>query len=183
MANFFFRSTFGATKKSLHCKTKRGAAMLLPAQSQREDTVAKGEFAEWMVKHIDCWFSFAKGLYPEIERMEDIILVTGRHLTKLWANIAFDEYRGGIIRRFPEQILLEAPVSWSPLARDRTIWTLHSSDGSVMKNMAHDGKVRRGLPCIMVDHFICIDSGPVYGQMRIYPRIPCHSHPPSIELV
>jgi hypothetical protein len=81
---------------SLSCKNRRGAALLLPVRVQREDTDAKGEFAEWMVKHIDRWFSFAKGLHPGIERMEDIVLVTGRHRARSWANIAFIESQGPV---------------------------------------------------------------------------------------
>jgi hypothetical protein len=46
-----------------------------------------------MIKHIDAWFAFARGLGLEIKRMEDIILVTGRHLTKSWVNVAFTHPR------------------------------------------------------------------------------------------
>ena len=41
------------------------------------------------MKHIDSWFAFARNLGLEIERMEEIILVTGCDRTKSWANIAF----------------------------------------------------------------------------------------------
>jgi hypothetical protein len=41
------------------------------------------------VKHIDSWFAFARKLGLGIERMEEIILVTGCDRTKSWANIAF----------------------------------------------------------------------------------------------
>jgi hypothetical protein len=44
-----------------------------------------------MVKHIDSWFAFAHGLGLGIEHMEDIILITGLHLTRSWANIVFLE--------------------------------------------------------------------------------------------
>ena len=43
----------------------------------------------WIVKHIDSWFAFARKLGLGIERMEEIILVTGCDRTKSWANIAF----------------------------------------------------------------------------------------------
>jgi hypothetical protein len=46
-----------------------------------------------MIKHIDAWFAFARGLGLGINRMEDIILVTGRHLTKSWVNVAFTQRR------------------------------------------------------------------------------------------
>jgi hypothetical protein len=41
------------------------------------------------VKHIDSWFAFAGKLELGIERIEEIILVTGCDRTKSWANIAF----------------------------------------------------------------------------------------------
>jgi hypothetical protein len=44
-----------------------------------------------MVKHIDQWFAFVKRLGLEIDRMQDIILVTGCHRAKSWVNVAFSE--------------------------------------------------------------------------------------------
>ena len=41
------------------------------------------------MKHIDAWFAFARNLGLGIERMEEIILVTGCDHSKSWANIAF----------------------------------------------------------------------------------------------
>ena len=61
----------------------------LPVDAQRQDTRAKGDFRKWMVKHIDSWFAFARGLGLGIEHMEEIVLVTGLHLTRSWANIVF----------------------------------------------------------------------------------------------
>jgi len=57
--------------------------------ARREDTFAIGDFRSWIVKNIDSWFAFAQTLGLGIERMEEIILVTGRDLAKSWANIAF----------------------------------------------------------------------------------------------
>ena len=48
-----------------------------------------GDFKLWIVKNIDSWFAFARKLGLGIERMEEIILVTGCDLSKSWANIAF----------------------------------------------------------------------------------------------
>ena len=42
-----------------------------------------------MVKHINSWFAFAQNLGLGIEKMEEIILVTGCHRTRSWTNIAF----------------------------------------------------------------------------------------------
>lgn len=44
-----------------------------------------------MIKHIDSWFSFARGFGLGMEHMEEIVLVTGLHLTRSWATVAFFE--------------------------------------------------------------------------------------------
>lgn len=61
----------------------------LPVEARREDTLAKGDFGAWMVKHIDCWFAFARGLGLGIEQTEELILVTGCDRTRSWTNVAF----------------------------------------------------------------------------------------------
>ena len=42
-----------------------------------------------MIKHIDSWFAWVRQLGVGIDRMEDIILVTGTHRTRSWVNVAF----------------------------------------------------------------------------------------------
>ena len=63
----------------------------LPVDVQRLDTRARGNFGSWMIKHIDSWFTFTRRLGLGIEHMEEIVLVTGLHLTRSWANVAFFE--------------------------------------------------------------------------------------------
>ena len=58
--------------------------------ARREDTLARGHFRKWIIRHIDSWFAFAQELGLGIE-MEDIVLVTGCHRTRSWSNIAFTE--------------------------------------------------------------------------------------------
>ncbi|KAI9451001.1 hypothetical protein BJY52DRAFT_1299916 [Lactarius psammicola] len=71
------------------CRGKQGAVLSLPIQARCKNTVALGEFGEWMIKHIDCWFAWARRLGLGIDRMEDIVLVTGTHRTRSWTNVAF----------------------------------------------------------------------------------------------
>jgi hypothetical protein len=74
------------------CRRRQsGAALFLPVQAERQDTVARGTFGQWIIKHIDRWFAFARRLGLGIEQMEDIILVTGFHRARSWANVAFLE--------------------------------------------------------------------------------------------
>ncbi|KAI0272702.1 hypothetical protein BC834DRAFT_360256 [Gloeopeniophorella convolvens] len=83
--------TSGSAQVSFTCSRKRGAVLSLPVHAQRQDTVARGDFGAWMVKHIDKWFAFMQDLGLGVDRMEDVVLVTGRHLTKSWANTTFSE--------------------------------------------------------------------------------------------
>jgi hypothetical protein len=76
---------------SFSCCGRQGAILSLPLPAQCEDTTARGDFAKCIIKHIDEWFAFARESGLGISRREDIILVTGRHLARSWANIAFQE--------------------------------------------------------------------------------------------
>ncbi|KAH9035128.1 hypothetical protein EDB83DRAFT_2415936 [Lactarius deliciosus] len=71
------------------CRGKQGAVLSLPIQARCRNTLALGQFGEWITKHIDCWFAWARHLGLGIDRMEDIILVTGTHRTRSWTNVAF----------------------------------------------------------------------------------------------
>lgn len=51
--------------------------------------MALGAFGKWIVAHIGSWMAFARELDMGIKDMEEIILVTGRDLTKSWTNVAF----------------------------------------------------------------------------------------------
>jgi hypothetical protein len=65
--------------------------LYLPVDAQRQDTLARRDFGNWMIRHIDSWFAFARRLGLGIEQMEEIILVTGCHRTRSWANVTFLE--------------------------------------------------------------------------------------------
>ncbi|KAI9440445.1 hypothetical protein H4582DRAFT_1463515 [Lactarius indigo] len=77
--------TFSSTRK-------HGAALSLPVEARREDTLSQAHFGTWMIRHIDSWFAFSQRHGLGI-RTEDIVLVTGSHRTRSWSNIAFYESR------------------------------------------------------------------------------------------
>jgi len=70
-------------------RRRQGALLFLPVDARRENTLAMGDFGEWMLKHIDNWFAFARRLGLGIGQMEEIILVTGCDRTKSWTNATF----------------------------------------------------------------------------------------------
>ena len=58
-------------------------------RAQRKDTTTRRDLAKYIIKHIDEWFAFTQVCGLGIRR-EDIILVTGCHLTRTWATIALE---------------------------------------------------------------------------------------------
>ncbi len=74
---------------SFSCRGKQGAVLSLPIQAERKNTLVRQDFGKWMIKHIDLWFAWSRHKGLEIDRMEDIVLVTGTDRTKSWANVAF----------------------------------------------------------------------------------------------
>ena len=99
--------------------------MSLPVSAHSEDTVALAKFGSWMVTHIDAWFAFIRGLGLGVDRMEDIILVTGRHLTKSWVNAAFNQHRR------------DAGVSFNA-------YVARNSDIQLERQYAHGGELKLG---------------------------------------
>ena len=72
---------------SNHFGGGKGALISLPFPAEREDTLAHGDFSKWIVKNIDDCMKLAEDFgWGFTARMEDIILVTGRHLAKSWVN-------------------------------------------------------------------------------------------------
>lgn len=77
---------------SFSCRRRFGGAVLsLPVESKCRDTRGRGDFGKWMIKHIDRWFAFTRGLGLGIDQMEQIILVTGCDCTRSLANVTFLE--------------------------------------------------------------------------------------------
>jgi hypothetical protein len=61
----------------------------LPFDANREDTPHIGLFRTEIIKRCDSWLEFAKGF--GIDRMEELVLVTGCDRTQSWALAAFME--------------------------------------------------------------------------------------------
>ncbi|KAH9070966.1 hypothetical protein EDB83DRAFT_2365601 [Lactarius deliciosus] len=77
------------SKINFLCTRQQGAVLYLPVQARSENTVALVHFGKWMIEHIGSWFSWARRLALGVNKMEDIILVTGCHRTRTWVNIVF----------------------------------------------------------------------------------------------
>lgn len=87
-----------------------------------------------MLKHIDRWFSFIQSLGLGVERMEDIVLVTGCHRTRSWTNIVFSENRDDAQVSFSVRVGMSgSDINWQ-FSRER----IHG----VVLNIGPSGEVR-----------------------------------------
>jgi hypothetical protein len=108
----------------------------LPVVTRRKDTLAKGDFSEWIVEHIDHCLAFAQGLGLGIERMEELILVTGCDRTRSWTNIAFsgDQHDGQA--SFAVKVVHGPPVfnlSWQSFPETVRGGVVHQGPGGTVR--------------------------------------------------
>jgi hypothetical protein len=76
---------------SLSCTKSNGAVLSLPFDAHREDTSQKKRFSNYIAKHCESWFGFTSSNGLDVDRMEDIVLVTGCDCTQPWLLAAFTE--------------------------------------------------------------------------------------------
>ena len=72
-----------------NCKRKQGALLRLPQDGLRKDVIRTKVFEDYIRDNVDNWFSFAQQNRLDVERMEDLILVTGCTLVTSWGVAAF----------------------------------------------------------------------------------------------
>jgi hypothetical protein len=70
------------------CK-RQGAVLVLPYDGRDEDVIRTKGFEDYIRDNVDSWFSFARRNNLGVERMEDLILVTGCTLVSSWGVAAF----------------------------------------------------------------------------------------------
>ena len=79
-------SAEGVTYK---CYRSRGALLFLPHDGHREDIIRKKAFEDYIREHVFSWFTWTQDNKLDVERMEELILVTGCTLVTSWAVAAF----------------------------------------------------------------------------------------------
>ena len=67
----------------------RGALLSLPNGGHREDVVRTKVLEDYIRDHVINWFTWAQNNKLGVERMEELILVTGRTLVTAWAAAVF----------------------------------------------------------------------------------------------
>ena len=124
---------------------KEGAVLCLPIQAKGENTVARTKFGKWIIRNIDRWFAWARQLELGVERMEDIILVTGTHRTRSWTNAAFPGGQGGAQALFGSRTDHQGGVA-------SIHWQFsHEHNRGVVLNCGPDGEVWT--------YTVCADQG------------------------
>ena len=66
--------------------------MFLPHTGHRQNVIHVKVFAKYIRDNVDNWFRWSKKMELPVERMEDLILVTGCTLVTSWAVAAFDSH-------------------------------------------------------------------------------------------
>jgi hypothetical protein len=66
-----------------------GALLLLPHGGRRTDIIRSKAFEDYIRDHVASWFTWAQKNEQGIERMEDLILVSGCTLVSSWAAAVF----------------------------------------------------------------------------------------------
>ncbi|KAI0292229.1 hypothetical protein B0F90DRAFT_1616255, partial [Multifurca ochricompacta] len=79
----------GNTTVSYKCRRRFGAVLNLPYDGHREDIIRTKAFEDYIRDHIDGWFAFTQRNRLDVQRMEDIILVSSCTLVTSWAAAAF----------------------------------------------------------------------------------------------
>ncbi|KAN0127578.1 hypothetical protein V8E53_014605 [Lactarius tabidus] len=134
-------------KVTFSCPRKEGAVSCLPVQAKTEDTIASAEFGKWIIRHIDSWFAWAQQLGLGVNRMEDIILVTGTHCTKSCTNVAF---LGGQVGA---QVSFGAKVDRSSNSVAINWHFSHEQNRGVVLNCGPEGEDLQENQCIFIRGF------------------------------
>ena len=88
----------GVTSLNLHSRRAggityqcrgRGALLSLPNGGHHEDVIQKKRFEDYTRDHVGGWFNWAQRENLGVERMEDLVLVSGCTLVTSWAAAAF----------------------------------------------------------------------------------------------
>jgi len=73
------------------CRRSKGALLTLPNDGLRRDVIRTKVFEDHIRDNVDNWFAFAQRSRLDVERMEDLILVSGCTLVTSWGAAAFPD--------------------------------------------------------------------------------------------
>ena len=134
-----------------------GALLFLPCGGVREDAIHKKKFQERIRDNAESWFNWSRDAGLPVNRMDDLILVTGCTLVTSYASAVLDDH------------IADAQISLvsRPLNNGGTSFVWSNIGGTIEY---HDSQLNpvclsrlRCLPCIDFFH--------VYNQRILYPHL------------
>ncbi|KAH9959711.1 hypothetical protein BJV74DRAFT_788663 [Russula compacta] len=88
MANTMAADPDDSAGTTYKCRKRQGAFLTLPHDGTREDVIRTKVFEDYIRDHVESWFTFAQR-QGYVERMEELILVSGCTLVTSWGVAAF----------------------------------------------------------------------------------------------
>ena len=147
---------------SYACKKKFGAFLDLPCGGQRHDAIRTTVFKNYIRDHIDSWFDFAQKMELDVERMEDIILVSGCTLVTSWAAAAFHDNTKNANISLKSKALDEgrAEFQWGPNIVNPGRVAHHNSSQSTVRFLGRmdstcfdPSSIRMGIPLLRINAY------------------------------
>ena len=91
-----FQSTYNLFGRGMgqmyECQAQtHGALLSLPHGGHSKDVIRTKVFEDYIRDNVDRWFRWSKGMGFPVERMDDLILVTGSTLVTSWAAAVFED--------------------------------------------------------------------------------------------
>src|SRR6266403_504850 len=84
----WFNNSCSAEGVTYNCRG-HGALLFLPHGGRRADIIHTKVFEDYIRDHVVSWFTWAQKNRQGVERMEDLVLVSGCTLVSSWAAAAF----------------------------------------------------------------------------------------------
>lgn len=143
------------------CKRTLGALLTLPQDGIREDVLRTKAFEGYIRDNVYSWFHFAKRTGLDVERMEDLILVTGCTLATSWGVAAFvDSTQDAEVSLRSS----ETNIDWREISPS----VIYQSSGPI--EVRPHSQYRRSI-YLMAFTYLKAWFFPSYEPMRVHPRV------------
>ena len=116
-------------ESSLSFTNEKGAALILPSEACREDTINDRLFKQHMLKNYRQWYAFALTECHCDIKLSDLILVTGCDLTRQWAMATYFSRNREISAALAAQAAPVAVANFSLSAGWRTTQPMNTRRG------------------------------------------------------
>ena len=128
---------------------KRGAVLSLPNGGYHQDVIRTKVFEEYIQDHVANWFNWAERNKLGVERMEELILVTGCTLVTSWASAVFVD----------NNIEAEISLASRTLNNNGASFVWRNIRGSVVYHNSHYDAVRSpGYICLAFTDFSFVNG-------------------------